>query len=580
MLLKKRYNVRKVDFLKMTKSSLPASSVNIYALGGLQEVGKNTYCIENDDTLIIIDAGIMFPEQGILGIDYVIPDYTHLKNVRNKIKALFITHGHEDHIGAIPYLLQNVNIPVIYAPKLALALIRNKLEEHRMSAKINLVEYTENDVIHIDDFTVQFFRVTHSIPDAYGIAVDTPHGRIVTTGDFKIDLTPVGEDISLSKIARLGDEGVDLLLSDSTNAEKEGYTLSERSVIDSIFEIFSKTTGRLIISTFSSNISRIQQIVEACVKYNRKILIIGRSMENTISISRQYGYIKIPDSSLITPEKLKEYKNNEIVILCTGSQGEPMAALSRIANGDHPLVKISPGDTVVFSSSPIPGNGSSVNAVVNQLVRSGADVINNSIFSNLHASGHPSKQELRIMLKLFKPKYFMPVHGDYRMLKLHGEIAQSLGIDKENIFVLGNGDSLVLRKHTITEGKRIQTDDIYIDGKDISGLSTAVIRDRNILANDGMVAILISIDSRTNTILTTPEIVTKGFIYMDAGATKIIEKAKKIAYEELSELMKGKVTFGEIKNTMKTCLGQYFYSKTHRNPMIIPLIMNQIEARG
>ena len=561
----------------MSNSLLPASAVNIYALGGLQEVGKNTYCIENDDTLIIIDAGIMFPEQGVLGIDYVIPDYTHLKNVRNKIKALVITHGHEDHIGAIPYLLQNVNIPVIYAPRLAAALIKTKLEEGKMKNKAKIVEYDENTKLAIDDFNLQFFRVTHSIPDAYGICIDTPQGRIVTTGDFKIDLTPIGEDIALRKIAQLGEEGVDLLLSDSTNAEKEGYTLSEGSVINSIFEIFSKTTGRLIISTFSSNISRIQQIVEACLKYNRKILIIGRSMENTINISRQYGYILIPDSSLITADKLKDYKNNEIVILCTGSQGEPMAALSRIANGDHPIVKITPGDTVVFSSSPIPGNGASVNSVCNQLVRSGADVINNSVFSNLHASGHPSKQELRIILKLFSPKYFMPVHGEYRMLRLHGELAQTLGIPKENIFVLGNGDSLSLRKHVITEGKRIPTDDIYIDGKDITGLSTAVIRDRNILANDGMVAVLISIDSRTNSILARPEIVTKGFIYMDDNAKAIIEEARDIAYKELEIIMKGKPTFGEIKNTMKTSLGHYLYSKTHRSPMIIPLIMNQLE---
>ena len=300
-------------------------------------------------------------------------------------------------------------------------------------------------------------------------------------------------------------------------------------------------------------------------------------MENTINISREYGYIKIPDSSLISADKVKDYKNSEVVILCTGSQGEPMASLSRIANGEHPLVKIVPGDTVVFSSSPIPGNGASVNAVVNQLVRSGAEVINNSIFSNLHASGHPSKQELRIMLKLFKPTYFMPVHGEYRMLRLHGEVAQSLGIPKENIFVLGNGDSLILRKHTIIEGKRVPTDDIYIDGKDISGLSTAVIRDRNILANDGMVAVLISIDSRTNSILTIPEIITKGFIYMDENSIKIIEQAKKIAYGELKSLMSGRVTFGEIKNTVKNSLGQFFYSKTHRSPMIIPLIMNQIE---
>ena len=563
----------------MINSVLLQSPVSIYALGGLGEVGKNTYCIENENNLIIIDAGVMFPEQGILGVNYVIPDYTHLRNVRSKIKALFITHGHEDHIGAIPFLLQNVNIPVIYAPKLAASLIKHKLEESRVSTKVKIVEYNEDTVVDVGDFRVQFFNVTHSIPDAFGICVDTPQGRIVTTGDFKIDLTPLSEDISLNKIAKLGSEGVDLLLSDSTNAEQEGYTQSERSVIDAIFEVFSKAHGRLIISTFSSNISRIQQIVEACVNFKRKIVVIGRSMETSISVSRQYGYIKVPDETIITPDRIKDFKPNELVILCTGSQGEPMAALARIANGEHNMIKIVPGDTVVFSSSPIPGNTYSINLVVDQLARVGANVITNSVFSNLHASGHPSKQELRLMLKLFKPKYFMPVHGEYRMLRLHAELAQTLGIPKENTFVLANGDTLELRKHTIKEGNRVPVDNIYIDGKDITGLSTAVIKDRKLLSTDGMVAVLIAMDSRSNTILKKPEIITQGFIYPDEKSLKLLESATVALHADLNALMKTKVTFGEIKNITRSTVGKILFEHTHRNPMIIPIIMNKNESK-
>ena len=563
----------------MLNQVLLQSPVSVYALGGLGEVGKNTYCIENENHLIIIDAGVMFPEQGILGVNYVIPDYTHLKNVRSKIKGLFITHGHEDHIGAIPFLLQNVNIPVIYAPKLAASLIKHKLEESRISTKVKIVEYNEDTIVDIGDFRVQFFNVTHSIPDAFGICVDTPQGRIVTTGDFKIDLTPISEDISLNKIAKLGSEGIDLLLSDSTNAEQEGYTQSERSVIDAIFEVFNKAQGRLIISTFSSNISRIQQIVEACVNFKRKIVIIGRSMETSISVSRQYGYIKVPDDTIITPDQIKDYRPNELVILCTGSQGEPMAALARIANGEHNMIKITPGDTVVFSSSPIPGNTYSINLVVDQLARVGANVITNSVFSNLHASGHPSKQELRLMLKLMKPKYFMPVHGEYRMLRLHAELAQTLGMPKENTFVLTNGDVLELRKHTIKLGNRVPVDNIYIDGKDITGLSTAVIKDRKLLSTDGMVAVLIAMDSRSNTILKKPEIITQGFIYPDDRSLKLLNPATAVLHENLNQLMKTKVTFGEIKNITRSTIGQILFEHTNRTPMIIPIIMNKQEGK-
>lgn len=549
--------------------------VSIYALGGLGEVGKNMYCIEDAKSIIIIDSGIRFPEEGLPGVDYVIPDYTHLKNNSTKVKALFITHGHEDHIGGIPFLIQNIFVPIIYAPKLAAALIRHKLDEMHIRERVNIVEYTENDFIKVgDSFVVQFFQVTHSIPDSFGICVDTSEGRIVTTGDFKIDLTPVGPDINLGKMAKLGTEGVDILMSDSTNAEIEGYTPSETNVINSINEVFRNAPGRLIVSTFSSNISRIQQIVEASVAHNRKIVIIGRSMENAVETARNFGYIHIPDASLVRAEDLKSIKAEETTILCTGSQGEPMAALARIANGEHKTLRIIPGDTVVFSSSPIPGNGASIDRVVNTLTKAGANVLTNSVFLSLHSSGHPSKQELRLALKLFKPKYFMPVHGEYRMLKIHTDIAVSLGIPRENTFILGNGDVLELKNHRVTEGPHIQADDVFIDGNDVSGVCRAVINDREILYNDGMVAVLLVLDSKNNRLMQAPKIYTRGFVYT-YGHDNLIGQAENYVQLVLDDLMKEKVKFSDLKNVIKSQLSIFFFKKTQRRPMIIPVIMNK-----
>ena len=553
------------------------SPVQIYALGGLGEVGKNMYCLETDNDLIIIDSGVMFPEESIYGVSYVIPDYTHLKNMRNKIRALFITHGHEDHIGGIPYLLQNVFIPTIYAPKLAAALIRHKITENNIKDKVNIVEFDESTEVNIRDvFKVQFFHMTHSIPDSYGLAIDTPHGRVMTTGDFKVDLTPVRQEISLNKIACLGEEGVDLFLSDSTNVEREGFTPSERTVISSINEIFSKTPGRLIISTFSSNVSRIQQIVEACVTYKRKLCILGRSMESTISLAREYGYIKIPDASIISLDNIKNVKSNELCIICTGSQGEPLAALSRIANGEHASLNIIPGDTVVFSSSPIPGNSASINRIVNQLTRIGANVLTNSILTNLHASGHPSRQELRLMLRLVHPKYFMPVHGEYRMLRMHAELAHELGMPRENTFVLANGESLLLYNHKVTRGDNVETDDIFLDGKDINGLSTAVIKDRKVLSDEGALGVMVAIDSRKNILLAKPKIVTVGFSFFDERMEKIIDETSTKLETDLRLLLKHKVTFGDIKNTIRNTVTSMIYTCSRRTPMVIPLIMNRI----
>ena len=555
----------------MEKSiSLP---VSIYALGGLGEVGKNMYCIENDKTIIIIDAGVKFPGIEFPGINYIVPDFTHLKNNRNKIKALFITHGHEDHIGGIPFLLQNIHIPVIYAPRLAAALIKNRLEEYRMADHATIKEYDSDTKVKVDLFTVSFFRVTHSIPDSFGVVVDTPEGRIVSSGDFKIDLTPIGKDIELTRMAEIGKEGVNLLLSESTNAEQEGYTPSEKNVYDSIDEIIKNANGRLIVSTFASNISRIQQVLESAVSHNRKIAIIGRSMEKAVDISRSFGYIHVPDNSIIETEDVKRFPNNEILILCTGSQGESMAALSRIANGSHKDIHIIPGDTIVFSSSAIPGNGIMIDNVINQLARSGAEVITNSILNDIHSSGHASRQELRFMLKLMKPEFFMPIHGEYRMLRLHAEMAEDLGVKKENIFILDNGDSLVLSKGKVKRGYPVEHGVTYIDGKDINSLAEPVINDRRVLMDDGMFAITVSIDSKRNVLLTRPSIYVRGFI--DQGNKQASEELKTLLEDKIKEKLYSKPSFAELKLLIKEVAGLYVYRRTKRAPIIIPVILSK-----
>ncbi|MBO5578257.1 MAG: ribonuclease J [Bacilli bacterium] len=547
--------------------------VSAYALGGLGEVGKNMYCFENENQIVIVDCGVKFPGVELPGIDYIVPDFTHLKNNKNKIRALIITHGHEDHIGGIPFLIQNVNIPVIYAPRLACALIKNRLEEYRMSDQVKIVEYNSDSKFTIGDFDISFFRVTHSIPDSFGVVIDTSEGRIVSTGDFKVDLTPIGPDIELQRIAELGHQGVDLLLSDSTNAENEGYTPSEKNVFDSINEIFNEARGRIIVSTFSSNISRIQQICESAVKHNRKIAIVGKSMEKAVDISRGFGYIKIPDKSIITTEEVKNCKGSEVLVLCTGSQGEPNAALSRIAGGEHKDIHIIPGDTVVFSSSAIPGNGIMIAHIVNLLARAGAECITNSVLADIHSSGHPSKQELRLVLKLFNPKYFMPMHGEYRMLRCHAEIAQELGMPASSCFVLDNGDSLTLAKHKVTVGYPVEHGVSYIDGKDIKGLANPVMEDRKILIEDGMFIIAVSIDSHSNSLLMPPVIYNKGVILRHNDKTidevqDIVEKAIKVALAK-------KPNFAELKSIIKDEVSRYIYSKTKRTPMVIPVIMSK-----
>ena len=550
------------------------SAVSIYALGGLCEVGKNTYCIETEESLIIIDAGVMFPDESLPGVDYVIPDYSHLKTARQKIKGLFITHGHEDHIGGIPFLVQTLHIPVIYAPRLAAALIRHKLQDMHIRENINIVEIDSDSVIELNEFKVSFFYVTHSIPDSYGIVVDTKHGRIVHTGDFKIDLTPVGHEIELTKIAQIGGEGVDLLLSDSTNAEIEGYTPSETNVLKAIREIFDIAAGRVILSTFSSNISRIQQVIQVAVEHNRYVAIIGRSMENAVDISRKFGIIKIPDRRIIPISEIRNYKLNEICILCTGSQGESMAALSRIANDEHKDLTIIPGDSVVFSSSAIPGNGVLIDNVINKLTRKGATVFTNSILLSVHSSGHPCKQELRLMLRLMKPKYFMPIHGEYHMLKIHSEIAQSLGMPKSNIFVLENGEMIKLENHKVTYDSSFVCEPVYIDGHDINEVSSSVLKDREILKNDGLVTVAVGIDSNKGIITVNPIVITKAFI---CNYKNIKEEIAELVRKKLEVLVASKTTFSQIKAVIRNVVSQYIFRRTEREPMVIPVVMDKIK---
>ncbi len=550
----------------------------VYAMGGLGEVGKNMYCIEHDDEIIIIDCGVIFPEDELLGIDYVIPDYTYLVKNQSKIKALIITHGHEDHIGGIPFFLRSVRLKQIYAPRFAKALIERKLEEHHLSRACKVVEINGDSRIRTKYFSVGFFNTVHSIPDSLGILVNTPNGRVVETGDFKFDLTPIGTNSDYQKMAYIGQVGVTLLLSDSTNSGVPGFSLSEKKVAQTITEQIRKTPGRLLVSTFASNVYRVNQILMAAVACNRKVAVFGRSMENVLEIGRKLGVIKIEDSSFITGNELNTLPANRICIVCTGSQGEPMAALSRIANGTHKYIHIIPGDTVLFSSNPIPGNGTSVSAVVNQLTRVGANVVTNSALNSFHTTGHAPQEEQKLMLNLIKPKYFMPNHGEYKMLVQHSKTAQETGIPEENCMICANGDVVVMRNEEVFRAnERIQTDAIYVDGNDATGLSTSVIKDRQILANSGLVAVIVTIDSRYNKILCRPSIVSRGFVYIKDSQT-LLKEAELVVYDALKKKMQQRTTFGELKNCVRAALEPFLFEKTNRNPIVIPVILNQKAA--
>lgn len=552
-------------------SKLDSKSLKVYALGGLCEVGKNMYCIEYMDQIFIIDCGILFPDKHLLGVDYVIPDFSYLLDKQDKIVALFITHGHEDHIGGIPFFLKEISVPKIYAAGVSIELIKNKLEEHKDIRVPELVTFDEKTVLEYKNTKISFVRMTHSVPDTFGVYIETKAGSIFHTGDFKFDMTPNGPNTEFFKLSEIGHKGLDLLLSDSTNATVPGYTKSEKVIGSNILELFKHTHSRLLVATFASNIYRVQQIVDAAVKTNRKIVVFGRSMVKVIEVSQKIGYIKAPQTSFIQADEIKNYKPSEIVILCTGSQGEPLAALSRIAQGTHKQVKLMPGDTVIFSSSPIPGNQVSVNQTINALFKAGCEVITHSPITDTHTSGHASQGDLKLLFTLLKPKNHMPIHGEYRMLKTSGALDIECGLDPENLFILKNGDVLEMKEGKCFVSKeKIKAEDIMIDGE-INDLDRSIIHERKLLSDAGLFTLVFTILKDTRRLALEPQFVTRGFIYLK-GSEELSHNLVEMAKNRLIKLLNDpKLDFNQIKHELNKQISQIVNEQTGRNPSIITI---------
>lgn len=553
-----------MDFLKNEETK-------VFALGGLGEVGKNMYCVVHDNEIVIIDAGVMFPEDELLGIDYVIPDFDYLKKNESKIKGLFITHGHEDHIGGIPFLLQTLNIPMIYAPKQAAELIKLKLADKNIAYK-NIEVYNENSKYKFKHLEVEFIATTHSIPDSHAIVVNTPNGTIVHTGDFKFDFTPIGPMSNIHKMSDIGKKGVRLLLSDSTNAMVPGFSKSESKVDAALGDIFRRHKGRIIIATFASNVYRLKHIIETSKKNNRKVVLFGRSMENNVEVGIQSGYID-GKGVIIEPDEALSKSPSEITLLCTGSQGEPLAALSRIANGTHKQIKLMKDDLVIFSSSTIPGNGASIAKTINQLYLKGVKVFTNTSLSDIHTSGHANEEELKLILRLLKPEYFLPIHGEYSMLKKHAELAISCGVKKENTFILDNGDVLSMNKNEIKKGETIQALDVYVDGNRIGDIGGIVIKDRAIMANDGLVVVIANIDENYN-LIDKVNITTRGFVLVNENE-ELINRIRELANSSIkNNIINTKNNYSDLKNFVIQDLTTFIKEETGRKPLILPVFLD------
>lgn len=558
---------------KKTTSLFTKSKLKIIPLGGLNEIGKNITAFEYENEIIVVDCGLAFPEDEMLGVDIVIPDISYLEKNIEKVKAVLITHGHEDHIGAIPYFLKKINVPV-YGSKLSLGLIKAKLVEHNLEKQTKLVTVEPRQVIKFGKFKVEFIRVTHSIADSMAIAITTPVGTVLHTGDFKIDYTPIdGGYMDLQRIAELGKEGVTLLMSDSTNVQRPGHTMSERSVGKELDRLFTNCTKRIIVATFASNVHRMQQIINSAVKFKRKVAVVGRSMVNVLAVSQELGYLNAPEGTLIDIDKIGMYNPEQLVIITTGSQGEPMAALSRMSVGEHKKVQITPDDMIIFSSSAIPGNEKSIGKVIDELERLGAEVIQNQI-ADVHVSGHACQEELKLMLSLVRPKYFMPVHGEYRFLKQHGQLAVETGVDKENIFISENGRILEIDKNSAKLTTQVTSGIVLVDGLGVGDVGNIVLRDRQLLSENGMIIVVISLDRRTARVVSGPDIVTRGFVYVRENEP-LIDEIKEVAKKELTKCEEqGIREWSTIKTKVRESLIKYIYTKTKRQPMILPILMD------
>ncbi|MDE7283082.1 MAG: ribonuclease J [Lachnospiraceae bacterium] len=547
-----------------------ASNLKVIPLGGLEQIGLNITAFEYEDSIIVVDCGLSFPEDEMLGIDLVIPDITYLRDNIEKVKGFMITHGHEDHIGALPYVLKEVNVPV-YATKLTMGIIENKLKEHDLvnNTKRKVVKFGQS--INLGQFRVEFIKTNHSIVDAAALAIYSPAGVVVHTGDFKVDYTPVfGDAIDLQRFAEIGKKGVLALMCDSTNAERHGFTPSEKTVGKTFDTLFSEHRDtRIIIATFASNVDRVQQIINSAYKFGRKVVVEGRSMVNIIETASNLGYLNIPDQTLIDVEQLKNYPNEKTVIITTGSQGESMAALSRMASSIHRKISIVPGDTVIFSSNPIPGNEKAVTNVINELLMKGADVI----FQDVHVSGHACQEEIKLMYTLLRPKYAVPVHGEYKHLKAQAKIASELGIDKENIFILHSGDVLEISEEQAEVTGKVPVGAILVDGLGVGDVGNVVLRDRQHLAEDGIMIVVMALDSYGSQLVSGPDIVSRGFVYV-RESDELLEEARLLVDGAIEGcLSKGQTDWGKLKSTIKDVLSDFVWKKTQRRPMILPIIM-------
>lgn len=546
------------------------SKLRIIPLGGLEQIGMNITVFEYEDSIIVVDCGLAFPEDDMLGIDLVIPDITYLKENADKVKGFVFTHGHEDHIGALPYVLKELNIP-LYATKLTMGLIENKLKEHNLTRTTKRKVVKPGQSINLGNFRIEFIKTNHSIQDAVALAIYSPAGIVVHTGDFKVDYTPVfGDAIDLQRFAEIGKKGVLALMADSTNAERKGFTASERTVGKTFDNIFAEHTNtRIIIATFASNVDRVQQIINSAYKFGRKVVVEGRSMVNVISTAAELGYLNIPENTLIDLERMKNYPDEQMVLITTGSQGESMAALSRMAANMHKKVMIKPGDTVIFSSSPIPGNEKAVSRVINELSMKGADVI----FQDAHVSGHACQEELKLIYTLVRPKYAIPVHGEYRHLKAHAQLAKDLGIEKENIFIIKTGDVLELSEEQANVAGHVQTGGILVDGLGVGDVGNIVLRDRQHLAEDGILIVVLTLGKYSNEVLAGPDIVSRGFVYV-RESEDLMEEARMVVEDSLQYCLEKHITdWGKIKNSVRDALGDFLWKRTKRRPMILPIIM-------